>query len=339
MTTRKNEDISITELFIQLGKYKKIILLFTLGAGLLFMAYNLIYVGIKRENRLIFLMDVPPQVETEFGSYKFLSQNVEDYLIVLKNKYVVSQTINDLQLNVSDMELLNAIEFERIEDKKSLDNPQKSIQLILNAKKTPYNDSILTTYFSNYVNYLNYLTTLNVIDVLSNDVKTNIDRTSLDLSAAKQLQTNLDSLRWLASGFTPDNKESIYWMSRTKASQGTDFSKKTMMIDPITQSNVMLDYVFLEEAVIKNELNIQELSVRIQLNQMKYDGLQNLKTNLTPENSFKIFNAYVQIIGPETIYVGSYLKDGIKYGSLGVFIGAFLILILLLSKILLTRQA
>jgi hypothetical protein len=337
MTAKKNEDISLSELFVQLMNYKKTILIFTLGMGIVFMVYNLFYVGIKRENRLIFLMDVPPLVETEFGSYKFLSQNVEDYLIVLKNKHVVAQTIEDLQLNINEIELLNAIDFERIEDKKSLDNPQKSVQLILNAKSIPNNDSVLTAYFTNYVNYLNYLTSLNVIDVLSNDVKTNMDRTTLDLLAAQQLQANLDSLRWLASGLSPTNKESIYWMSRTKASQGTDFSKKTMMIDPITQSNVMLDYVFLEEAVIKNELNIQELSVRIQLNQMKFEGLQNLKNNLTPENSFKIFNSYVQIIGPETIYVGSYVKEGIKHGSLGLFVGAFLILIIIISRILLNR--
>jgi hypothetical protein len=338
MTNKRNEEISLLDLFIRLARHKKIILFSSVATGIIFIVYNLFIVGIKKESRLTFLMDVPPQVETEYGTYKFLSQNVEDYLIVLKNKNVVAQTIEDLNLDIQEMELLNAVEFEKIEDKKVIDNPQKSIRLILNAKNLVVNDSILTTYYKNYINYLNYLTSKKVIDVLSNEIKTNIDRTALDLSAAQQLQINLDSLKWLSSGMSTNTKESIYWMSNDKSKSGTDFSKKTMVVDPVSKSNVMLDFVFLEEAVIKNELNIQELKVKIQLNQMKYDGLQNLKANLTPENSFKIFNAYVQLIGPETLYVGSYWKDGIKYGFLGIFVGLVIVLLVLTSKVLMQQS-
>ncbi len=95
------DEISLKELIMVLLNNWKLIVVITLIGAILGGLYGFVIADPSYESKMEGTISIPEGVETKYGNYPLPSQNVLDYLSLIKSNRVLSQTINALNLDTS----------------------------------------------------------------------------------------------------------------------------------------------------------------------------------------------------------------------------------------------
>lgn len=262
----------------------KFILVIVAVVTLCFVVVAYVFVPVKQYSEARIVADFSENINTPIGEYRFLSNNVEDYISLLDDKRIFKETLSNL--NYTDSSSI------KIESKTQ--NTPSGVAVILYVLSSDLDlklDRVLEIYFANFLKLLNAETTKKY---KKQTVKTN----DLEIS---YLQEYIRSLKGVIAAHEEilDSLESSFGKRNSKTNKQLIFSEILEDVNLLSiQSSLAQKKIRIEEAKL-DVIKLQRMNTMIEKELELYEENSNVfDSNI---GSFNLFDAHIRIATAPTI--------------------------------------
>lgn len=276
MEDRKYEDeISLKELINILLKNWKLIAGITLIAGLIGGIYAWGIASPVYESKVRGSIDIPEEVETKYGPFRFNTRNNMDYLSVITSDRVLLETIRDLSLDTTPDSLENRITVNNKDESNTFtftvtsDTPETARSLMLTLR----NNFMEETSYINKEKAINYFIRNSYVLLQSHKEKE--DYLINDIANTEELLKEIKPTIVLQKSVLDDPLIAATIMKNNKLSF-EELSNEMMLVEEINPN-----YVEVENQIILLKQELKDLSLEKDRNQRFNDELNIEKANLS----------------------------------------------------------
>jgi len=255
------------------------------------------------------------KINTYFGDYELPFNDFNDYIEFITNEDVLGKTINDLQLDLSVVELNSDLYVQSLRE---ADNNSNSFKIILNSE-LKNTGNILNQHLNNFINYINKNIEPTIINNFQQKFNTALESNKRQTENTVKLINHYDSL------LREIKKNNLHHSDIKKLSQSNIILNKDILFN---ENYELTEALFLEtKTKLFNLINLNE-NYKIFL-----DSLHKIELDISKaenENSyFKAFSPFVQILSNPSNPKDALPKKPLK-NALFMTFGTFLVLFLIL---------
>lgn len=274
---RTEEDIDLRELFLIVWKKKLFIISITLIATILAGIISVFVLSPVFHSRLNIIINMPETYHTKFGDYILPITSNDQYIRLITSSDIMASTINDMEYDNDN------ISIEAIRDRITIDisdakanTIQNSFTVRVSADNPEEAKKLAKTLFDNYVNFLDVLVVEGAVDSYINKFNVELSSLEVSLKSIKEILGKNETL--LASTPQTINQKAV--------------------LDEISNSNNMNDYIILENVINPNYTKIEQ------------DIISNKQSINNIENSIRVYNEYLSELYLIRDDIASYQEDG-----------------------------